>query len=96
MDERSPGPSPQERFADLVDDLVGGDIPAPSGGSGFGRGALRCNGKIFAMLARGRLVVKLPAARVDELVAPRPRVGDAGDAAPGAPASRPEPAPQGV
>ena len=41
----------------------------PSGGSGFGRSALRWEKKIFAMLVRGRLVVKLPAARVDALVA---------------------------
>jgi hypothetical protein len=38
-------------------------------GSGFGRSALRRGKKIFAMLVRGRLVVKLPAARVDQLVA---------------------------
>ena len=44
----------------------------PRGGSGFGRSALRWERKIFAMLVRGRLVVKLPAPRVDALVA----VGD--------------------
>jgi hypothetical protein len=39
------------------------------GGHGFGSRALRVNGKIFAMLStRGRFVVKLPAARVAELV----------------------------
>ena len=32
---------------------------------------LSVNGKIFAMLVRGRLVVKLPKQRVDELVATR-------------------------
>jgi hypothetical protein len=32
---------------------------------------LSVNGKIFAMLVRGKLVVKLPKARVDELVAAR-------------------------
>ncbi|MGH9520838.1 MAG: hypothetical protein ACRD2D_14360 [Terriglobales bacterium] len=37
---------------------------------GFGAGALKCSGKIFAMLtSRGEFVVKLPKARVDELVA---------------------------
>jgi hypothetical protein len=61
--------TPQERFADLVDELVGGDVAPPSGGRGFGRGALRQDGKIFAMLVRDRLVVKLLATRVDELVA---------------------------
>lgn len=39
-------------------------------GKGFGAGALRRGGKIFAMLSsRGEFVVKLPKARVDELVA---------------------------
>ena len=32
---------------------------------------LSVNGKIFAMLVRGKLVVKLPKPRVDELVAAR-------------------------
>jgi len=32
---------------------------------------LSVNGKIFAMLVRGKLVVKLPEQRVDELVAAR-------------------------
>ncbi len=52
-----------------MDELAGcpGVIP-PRGGSGFGRSALRWEKKIFAMLVRGRLVVKLPAPRVDALV----------------------------
>ena len=61
--------SPEDRFADLVDDFVGIDgVTPPAGGSGFGRSALRYRRKIFAMFVRGRLVLKLPAARVDELV----------------------------
>jgi hypothetical protein len=35
----------------------------------FGSNALKVNKKIFAMLVRGDLVVKLPAARVSELIA---------------------------
>jgi hypothetical protein len=58
------------RFADLVDELVGTDgVTPPEGGAGFGRSALRYRRKIFAMLVRGRLVLKLPAARVSALVA---------------------------
>jgi hypothetical protein len=61
---------PDERYEDLVDELVGAvGVTPPRGGSGFGRSALRFRGKIFAMLVRGRLVVKLPAGRVDTLVA---------------------------
>ena len=54
---------PDERYEDLVDELVGvaGVTPPRGGGSGFGRSALRFYGRIFAMLVRGRLVVKLPA-----------------------------------
>jgi len=60
---------PQDRYADLVDELAGvPGVDPPRGGRGFGRTALRYKTKIFAMLVRGRLVLKLPAARVDELV----------------------------
>ncbi len=38
------------------------------GGRGFGSNALKINNRIFAMLAGGRLVVKLPRARVAELI----------------------------
>ena len=61
--------APEERFEGLVGELLGyPGVTPPSGGSGFGRGALRWEKKIFAMLVRGRLVVKLPAPRVDALV----------------------------
>jgi len=58
-----------KRYQDLVDELVGAaGVTPPGGGGGFGRSALRFHGRIFAMLVRGRLVVKLPAERVDELI----------------------------
>jgi hypothetical protein len=60
----------EARYQDLVDDLIGADgVTPPRGGGGFGRSALRFHGKIFAMFVRGRLVVKLPAERVGELIA---------------------------
>jgi hypothetical protein len=60
----------QERFEDLVDEFAGVEgVTPPEGGGGFGRSALRYRRKIFAMFVRGRLVVKLPGKRVDELVA---------------------------
>jgi hypothetical protein len=60
---------PEDRFQDLVDELIGSPgVTPPRGGSGFGRSGLRWENKIFAMLVRGRLVVKLPTARVEALV----------------------------
>ncbi|MCD9880029.1 MmcQ/YjbR family DNA-binding protein [Streptomyces guryensis] len=58
----------EERFDDLVTELLGLPGVTPPGGSGFGRSALRVHNKIFAMLVRGQLVVKLPGERVDGLV----------------------------
>jgi hypothetical protein len=59
----------RERYEALVDELVGVDgVTPPPGGSGFGRGSLRYRGKIFAMLVRGQLVLKLPEGRVSELI----------------------------
>lgn len=44
--------------------------PTVSQGTGFGSmPGLRVGGKIFVMLVNGELVVKLPKARVDQLVA---------------------------
>ena len=63
------GTEADDRYQDLVDELVGTPgVSPPPGGSGFGRGAVRFQKKIFVMFVRGRLVLKLPAGRVDELV----------------------------
>jgi hypothetical protein len=42
--------------------------PAAGDPKGFGSNALKVNGKIFASLTRGRLLLKLPEARVDSLI----------------------------
>ncbi len=60
-----------DRYATLVDALLStADVTLGSAGKkGFGSSALRIDGKIFAMLTGGKLVVKLPRQRVDTLVA---------------------------
>ena len=58
-------------------------VTPPRGGSGFGRSALRYQGRIFAMLVRGQLVVKLPASRMTALI--RSGNGTAFDANKGTP-----------
>jgi hypothetical protein len=57
------------RYEDLIDDLLGEQGVTPPRGRGFGRSAVRFNGKIFVMFVRGRLVLKLPEDRVDEMIA---------------------------
>jgi hypothetical protein len=65
--------TPEEHFATIVGELLSDpDVTPPEDGSskkGFGSSALKVHNKIFAMLVRGRLVVKLPKTRVDELIA---------------------------
>ena len=39
-----------------------------AGGRGFGSDALKVGGRIFASLSKGRLLLKLPADRVDALI----------------------------
>ena len=61
----------QGRFEELVAAFAGRPgvmAPGEPGRQGFGSGALKVSGSIFAMLTRGRLVVKLPRRRVSELI----------------------------
>lgn len=59
-----------ERFAALVETFA--TVPGvqlPDGRRRFGSAALKAGGSIFAMLTDDRLVVKLPAERVESLIA---------------------------
>lgn len=70
----SPRPGTAEaRFAAITKELSQNpEVTPPSVGPkakhGFGSAGLRMHGKIFAMLSNDRLVLKLPAGRVDALV----------------------------
>ncbi len=67
----NPSPGAGGNAADLFEQLVGRllDEPRVQQGTGFGAmPGLRVNKKIFVMLCRGELVVKLPRHRVDQLV----------------------------
>lgn len=61
--------TPEERFAAIVEELLSNpDVTPPTEGKGFGSSGLKIHDKFFAMLVRGKLVVKLPKARVDALI----------------------------
>ncbi|MGY1651662.1 TfoX/Sxy family protein [Geodermatophilus sp. SYSU D01119] len=63
---------PDARFASLVEALAtrpGVGPPGAGGRRGFGSAALTVHGSIFAMVVGGALVLKLPAHRVEGLVA---------------------------
>ena len=65
---------PEQRYAAIVKSLarkrgVTHETAGATGQKGFGStGQLKVDNRIFAMLVRGSLVVKLPRARVDALV----------------------------
>jgi hypothetical protein len=69
---RSSAPSVPARFKALVASFEGKPGVTVEPGWGAGNVVLKAGGKIFAIVGEGRLVVKLPKARVDALV-------DAGD-----------------
>jgi hypothetical protein len=64
----------QDRFQQLVETMVArseatyGTDAGQGARRAFGATSLKAGGKIFAMLVKDRLVVKLPARRVDELI----------------------------
>jgi hypothetical protein len=56
-------------FASLCEEYAAvSGVTVPEGGGGFGSNAIKINKSIFAMLVNERLVVKLPAVRVTELI----------------------------
>jgi hypothetical protein len=56
-------------FASVVNTFVEDEQVTREEGKGFGSGALKVNGKIFAMMtSQHKFVVKLPKDRIDELV----------------------------
>lgn len=58
--------SAEERFASLCESLAG--EAGVTTGRMFGSEGLKVSNKVFALLVKGRLVVKLPAGRVEALV----------------------------
>ncbi len=66
--------TPEERFAIVIEELLNNPgVTPPPDDSGtkkkFGSSGLRVHNKIFAMLVKGKLVLKLPGRRVEGLIA---------------------------
>ena len=63
---------PSDRWEALVATMLADGVATYGNDGGaqraFGSTSLKTDGKIFAMLVKDRLVVKLPAARVEQLV----------------------------
>ena len=68
MDEVATGTQWEQLVTDILADGIAiyGNDDGPK--RAFGATSLKTDGRIFAMLVKGRLVVKLPAARVTQLV----------------------------
>jgi TfoX/Sxy family transcriptional regulator of competence genes len=63
---------PEALFAELLARFSADSAvtpPAVEKGGRFGASGLKVEGRIFAMLSKGELVVKLPRERVDQLIA---------------------------
>ena len=59
----------EDRFDQIAERLAGaGGVALGSGKRGFGSDALTVDGRIFAMVTRGQLVLKLPRERVSALI----------------------------
>jgi hypothetical protein len=78
--KRSPAPAlstfpkVERAFSRVISAFAGDREVAYGSGKGFGK-ALKVEGKVFAMISsKGKLVIKLPSRRVDELV--RQRTGE--------------------
>lgn len=63
-----PPSTPEERYAAIVEALLGDPDVTQSRKRGFGSG-LRVRGNVFAMLVKGKLVIKLPQQRMATLIA---------------------------
>lgn len=69
----NPHITPEECYATIVEEFLNyPDVTPPSDvpqSKKFGSSGLKIHNKIFAMLVKGKLVVKLPKYRVDALIA---------------------------